>query len=219
MAGKCIYTGPGSSRARDFVSSKRGSRAEYNLLSLVGGTYNLQSDDEWQEFYSLLAADYQAGRPNLFVERKTAVFPLVFDVDFKHAEHDLQWLIEQILPAICRGVLKSLVTECTKVSFMLSTAPSVPCEMSEGEQGLKSGAHVHFLYARSKEKKLLDVIVDEDSAMSIRQSCIEQLIQQHGSQMDWETIVDPSVMESNGKFTYNSQDMPLLVVADLHYFL
>ena len=42
---------------------------------------------------------------------------------------------------------------------MLSTTPTGPCEMGEGRQGLKSGAHVHFLYARScTDGRLLDVI-------------------------------------------------------------
>jgi len=153
-------------------------------LSLSGGTYKLQTDEEWQELYRLLALDYQLGNPNLFVECKTAVFPLFMDIDFKHAQHDLQWLIEQILPAICRGVLNALATECTKVSFMLSTAPTIPCNLGDGKgKGLKSGAHVHFLYARSKEGKLLDVIVDEDRAMGIRKACIAELIKQHGDQM------------------------------------
>ena len=85
---------------------------------------------------------------------------------------------------------------------MLSTAPTVPCEMGEGRQGLKSGAHVHFLYARTcKDGKLLDVIVDEDSAMRIRQRCIEELTKQHGNDMDWETIVDPSVLKDNGELS------------------
>ena len=64
---------------------------------------------------------------------------------------------------------------------MLSTAPSVPYEMGEGKQGYKSGAHMHFLYARSKEdEKLLDVIQDEERAMAIRQSCIAELVNRHG---------------------------------------
>lgn len=198
MTGKGIYTGPGSSRARDFVASKKGSRSDHNLLSLAGGSYQLQSDDEWQELYRLLAADYEAGRPNLFVEMKTPIFPLVFDIDFKHPQHGLQWLIDQILPAVCRGLLAALATECRKVSFMLSTAPTIPCQMGEGQEGFKSGAHVHFLYARScNDGKLLDVIVDEDSAMRVRQLCIEELVKQHGSGMDWETIVDPSVLKEN----------------------
>jgi len=198
MSGKGIYTGPGSSRARDFVADKKGSRSDFNLLSLVGGTYKMQTDEEWQELYRLLADDYEAGRPNFFVERKTPVFPLTFDIDFKHPQHTLQWLIDQVLPAICRGLLNALVTECKKVSFMLSTAPSVLCEMGEGRQGYKSGAHVHFLYARGKEDgRLLDVIVDEARAMAIRQSCIGELVKQHGSEMDWETIVDPTVLKDN----------------------
>ena len=198
MPNKVIYTGPGSSKARDFAVTKKGSRNDYNLLSLAGGTYKLQTDDEWQEFYRLLASDYEQGNPNLFVGRKTATFPLVFDIDFKHSHHDLHWLIEQTLPAICRGLLNALSTECSKVSFMLSTAPSVPCEMPGNKEGLKSGAHVHFLYARTAaDSKLLDVIVDEERAMGIRQSCIEELTKQHGSGMDWETIVDPTVLLDN----------------------
>ena len=197
MSGKGIYTGPGSSGARDYVQNKKGSRSDFNLLSLAGGTYRLQTDEEWQELYRLLAADHQAGNPNFYVERKTPVFPLVFDIDFKHAQHDLQWLIEQILPALCRGLLNALVTECKKVSFMLSTAPTIPCDMGKGEQGLKSGAHVHFLYARTSDSKLLDVIVDENTAMGIRQECIKELVKQHGSSMDWETIVDPTVLKDN----------------------
>jgi len=131
------------------------------------------------------------------VESKTHVFPLFFDIDFKHDQHDLHWLKEQILPAICRGLLNALATECTKVSFLLSTAPTIPCDMGRDKQGYKSRAHVHFLYARSKEGKLLDVIVDEDRAMGIRKVCIEELTKQHGNQMDWETIVDPTVLKDN----------------------
>ena len=198
MLNKVIYTGPGSSKARDFAVARKGSRSDYNLLSLSGGTYKLETDDEWQELYRLLALDYQQGNPNLFVERKTVTFPLFFDIDFKHSHHDLQWIIEQTLPAICRGLLNALVTECSKVSFMLSTAPSVPCEMPDKTAGIKSGAHVHFLYARTADGKLLDVIVDEERAMGIRQCCIEELTKQHGSGMDWETIVDPTVMLENG---------------------
>ena len=212
MAGRGIYTGPGSSRGRDFVSDKKGSRSDYNLLSLTGGTYKLQSNDEWQELYRLLAADYQSGRPNFFVQRKTAIFPLTFDIDFKHSQHGLQWLIDQIIPAVCRGLLNTLATECTKVSFVLTTAPSTPCEMGEGEQGYKSGAHVHFLYARSKENgRLLDVIVDEEGAMAVRQSCIAELIKQHGDGMDWDNIMDPTVLEKNGESDYNCQNCTCIV--------
>ena len=202
MPNKVIYTGPGSSKARDFAVTRKGSRAEYTLLSLAGGTYKLETDDEWKELYRLLASDYQQGNPNLFVERKTVVFPLFMDIDFKHARHDLSWLIEQILPAICRGLLNALSTECTKVSFMLSSTPSVPCQMPDKTEGIKSGAHVHFLYARTADGKLLDVIVDEERAMGIRQCCIEELTKQHGSSMDWETIVDPTVLQDNGKYIY-----------------
>ncbi len=197
MSSKGIYTGPGSSRGKDFVVGKKGSRSDYTLLSLVGGTYKLQTDEEWEEFYRLLADDYKAGRPSFFVQRKTPVFPLTFDIDFKHAQHQLQWLIDQILPALCRGLLNALVTECKKVSFMLTTAPSVPCDMGNSP-GYKSGAHVHFMYARRKEDgKLLDVIVDEERAMAIRQACIAELVKQHGSEMDWDTIVDPTVLKDN----------------------
>ena len=197
MPNKVIYTGPGSSKARDFAVTRKGSRNDYTLLSLAGGTYKLETDDEWKELYRLLASDYQQGNPNLFVERKTVVFPLFLDIDFKHARHDLSYLIEQILPAICRGLLNALSTECTKVSFMLSSTPSVPCQMPDKTEGIKSGAHVHFLYARTADGKLLDVIVDEERAMGIRQCCIEELTKQHGSSMDWETIVDPSVLQDN----------------------
>ena len=197
MSGRGIYTGPGSSGARDYVQNKKGSRSDYTLLSLAGGTYKLQTDEEWQELYRLLAADHQAGNPSFFVERKTPVSPLVFDIDFKHAQHDLQWLIEQILPALCRGLLNALVTECKKVASMLTTAPTIPCDMGEGKQGFKSGAHVHFLYARTKDSKLLDIIVDENAAMGIRLACIKELVKQHGSSLDWETIVDPTVLQGN----------------------
>ena len=206
MASKAIYTGPGSSKERDFAVARKGRRNDYNLLSLAGGTYKLETDGEWQELYKLLASDYQQGNPNLFVERKTVTFPLFFDIDFKHSQHDLHWLIEETLPAICRGLLGALSTECSKVSFMLTTAPSVPCEMPDKTEGIKSGAHVHFLYARTTDGKLLDVIVDEDRAMGIRQSCIEELTKQHGSGMDWETIVDPTVMLDNGLSTCSSLD-------------
>ena len=200
MNGRGIYTGPGSSRARDFVIGKKGSRSDFNLLSLAGGTYKLETDDEWQELYRLLALDYEANRPNFLVQRKTDVFPLAFDIDFKHAEHQLDWLIDNILPAVCRGLLAAMVTESHKVSFMLSTAPSVPCELSKDSSGYKSGAHLHFLYAKSKETgKLLDVIANEDSAMAIREACITELKQQHGEGMDWATIVDPSVLQDNGE--------------------
>ena len=202
MSNKVIYTGPGSSKARDFAVARKGSRTDYTLLSLAGGTYKLETDDEWQELYRLLALDYQQGNPNLFVERKTTVFPLVFDIDFKHNQHDLKWLIEQILPAICRGLLHALATECSKVSFMLSSTPSTPCEMPDKTKGLKSGAHVHFLYARTAEGNLLDVIVDEERAMGIRQCCIKELTDQHGSGMDWETIVDPTVLQDNVRRTH-----------------
>ncbi|DBA87252.1 hypothetical protein WJX77_001283 [Trebouxia sp. C0004] len=193
MPKKVIYTGPGSSKARDFAVARKGTRSDYNLLSLAGGTHKLETDDEWQELYRLLALDYQQGNPNLFVERKTTVFPLFPDIDFKHNHHDLEWLIEQTLPAICRGLLHALATDCSKVSFMLSTAPSVSCEMpGTKSEGIKSGAHVHFFYARTADGKLLDVIVDEERAMGIRQCCIDELTKQHGSGMDWETIVDPT---------------------------
>ena len=212
QAQKALYTGPGSSQARDWVQDKKAPRTEYNLLSLTGGKYLLKTDAEWQRLYELLAEDYLAERRSFFVECRTPVFPAVFDVDLKHPTHDLSWIQEEVLPGLCRGVARALVMEPTKVSFLLTTAPTVDCDLGSGKgAGKKSGCHVHFLQARARDGSLADIIVDGDRGLAIRQRCIEELVKQHGkdSGLDWENIVDPVVFKDNGKPIYMSRIVDL----------
>ena len=75
--------------------------------------------------------------------------------------------------------------------------PALPPALKGVQHGLKSEAHVHFLYACSTDGRMLEVISDEDRAMSSRQSCIQELIKQLGNGMDWETTVDRTVIQDN----------------------
>lgn len=77
-----MYTGPGSSSALDYVSQfKTDSRADANLLNLLGGKYRIPSDTEWEKLKALLADDYMKKKPNFLVQLKSRPrWPLFFDI-------------------------------------------------------------------------------------------------------------------------------------------
>lgn len=72
--------GQGPSNAVRFLRDKKGTHARHDLLSLKGGTYLLESDEEWEQLYRALAEDVRKGLPNFLVQMKTPTYPAFMDL-------------------------------------------------------------------------------------------------------------------------------------------
>ena len=180
---------------------------EFNLLSLCGthgGRFYLKDDQEWAELYRLQASDAESNKPQFLVPQrpKHDRFPLTLDLDFVSQQHRLEYLIQTLLPVICRGAANVMCNQPTHLRFILASAAEKQTEFKlahdaeEKVTGYKTGAHMHFISMMAAGKATF-VSVDTDTALRLRESMLVQLYSELGPNQggcDYEDILDDAVL-------------------------
>lgn len=195
-----------SSAAR-FLKHKTASQGCHNLLSLDGkwgGKFHLD-DADWDKLYEHLAEDQRESRPNFLVQSRSSIWPFTLDLDFHSQDRGMDWVREEVVPLICRGVRRALAVNATYFTLILTSATSkelsfCPAGLSEKVQGTKTGLHIHFT-SYSVGEQVAKLSVNTDTALLLRRSILVELYQilgQPQGQNSWHEVVDESVLTSNG---------------------
>ena len=139
----------------------------------------------------------QSQRLRMALSRLTAIF----GADLAHPTHGLEWLQQQVLPLICKGVAAALVVPPKELTLLVTTGPSRAAKMPDGRPATKSGMHVHFHLASSPAGGKRALIVDQDSGLLIRSSVLRELYVGLGTEdpdVNWLALVDRAVFCANG---------------------
>ena len=222
-----MYIGPGHSAASRFLESHRAAKGESaNLLSLAGGTFQLATDEHWRELYRKIAEDVASAKPNFLVQLKSdPVFPLFFDVgeahkcsthpavplkavtlscvtaaDLTHPGEELPFLLERVLPLVCKGVCKALIAIVGRLRVLVTVGPSTDAALEDGTPARKSGLHCHVLGYDRPDGTRACVVVDTDTGRLVRAAVIAELVGAFPDRDDlnWRDVIDLHCMTANG---------------------
>lgn len=201
------------SHAETFLRSKRhvSGQAEPNLLALNGvhgGKFYLQTDEEWQSLRKAVARDHFEGNRNFLVEHKTPVFKLFFDIDFAHLKLGMQYVLKTLLPIILAGVAAALDPDIVYQDVIVTASPPKP----KGEL-TKTGIHLHWQSMAVKDQvsssHRVQPAVDSITAMAIRASVLHSLSSLPDEGLQFDDVVDKSVLGKNGiRMLFSSKSAP-----------
>lgn len=157
---------------RNVLSSHK-SRGTYNVLSLQGGVF-LLPDEARSAFLETYARECTAFNFSL-VECRTRVFP--FLADFDHVGCDAFALGDSLWTLLETHIGAAL-------SEYLECAPA-----SDVVWQIRTEANRHAVWP--------GCLVDTSTALAVRARAVETLLIDH-SHIDWDDIIDPSVLKKNG---------------------
>ncbi|KAK9827059.1 hypothetical protein WJX74_004950 [Apatococcus lobatus] len=197
------------SEAEKLLASKAcASAKDCNLVSLSGGKYLLQAEEDWSALRAAAARDFVAGARNFLVEYKTPVFKLFFDIDFAHATLGLDYVLQTLLPRILEGVAGAIDKQVVYQDVIIATSPAKP----KGEL-TKTGVHLHWHQLAVDDLTIqshqVQLAVDSESALAIRASVLHELRQLPDVGLDFDAVVDDSVLKRNGlRLLFSSKCLP-----------
>ena len=219
-----IYIGPNHSSASTFLNAHRSAKGEpANLLSLAGGTFHLPTDEAWRQLYRAIAQDVRDGKPNFLVQmRSQPNWCLAFDIgaprgllllrspsgcrlpsapaaDMTHLELGVDFLLDEVLPLLCKGVCAALAVQIRKLRVLVTAGPSTPGKLEDGTPATKSGLHVHVLNYVRPDGKRPAVVVDAEKGELVRAAVIGELATAFPDRQDlrWTDVVDRAVFQAN----------------------
>ena len=152
------------------------------------------------EFLKAYTTQVAEGNSLFFVERKTPIFRMHFDMDFINMEDDPEPDIE-LYARLCTAVFKTFFPKCTdtkRFTCMILSSPKVAHRLVEtedeieGQMGVKWGYHLiwPFLY------------MDQIEALWLRASVIMECKTQFGERAAprnaYSDVIDASVLLKNG---------------------
>jgi hypothetical protein len=179
-----------SSHTSQFLRNYRAATVNDSThFSLTGGKYKVP-DDLFDAFFNVLKKDVEnpgSRTRNWLVERRTPVFRFFLDIDLPSSKPvDMQfWEV------IIRCCLTSL--DQFQVSSLCTTCYVTVVDPVKLDNGLfKNGTHLYFPY----------LYVNEELALQIRHVILTTVVAQfHSDKYEdtlWDTIIDRSVLTSNG---------------------
>lgn len=168
-----------------------GNASDATHYSLVGGKYAIPESrhQQWLKRYALHLQQH-AHEPVFFVEKRTPIFRMHFDLDY--IQPDVPSLVQVIqMVQVLNHVFKTFFPDLDKGSDLFVAivlkAPSLP------KQGMtKTGYHVIWPY----------MLVNCDQALTMRLACITEAIQRFGERTapynSYEDLLDECVFMENG---------------------
>lgn len=197
------------SEAERLLAPKACSSArDCNLVLLSGGKFLLEADEDWEALRAAAARDFRVGARNFLVEYKTPVFKLFFDIDFAHATLGLEYVLQTLLPCILEGVGDAIDKEVVYQDVIIATSPAKP----KGEL-TKTGVHLHWHQLAVNDLTIpehtVQLAVDSDSALAVRASVLHRLRRLPDEGLDFDAVVDDSVLKRNGlRLLFSSKCLP-----------
>jgi hypothetical protein len=173
----------------NFLVRGRGAAAHghdltHTLMDGSGGGKICLPDSAIEGFMAAYGADLADGKDLFVVERRTSIFKMHFDLDFKkiHSKD----VTESIVKTIQEAVAGFVATEATKESWCVVCAV---LDSADRTTRKAPGLHIVFPWLQ----------VDTDMALWLRSSVVSLLRSRCGQlEQDWETVVDIAVLTTNG---------------------
>ena len=146
-------------------------------LLMDGGVLSVPFD-KLNDFHEKYIEAVKRGEKLYIVEQKSETYNFFVDIDYKDTKAlDLDE-IKDICKVICDKVKRHGGKDC-----IISVAPPKPC----GEL-IKSGVHLNWP----------DFVVDQESAIALRDHILVALSKAKGRGTDWNEIIDASVYKGSG---------------------
>lgn len=165
------------------------ARALSHVL-MDGGVLSVPSEKAVHEMYEKMCESVLAGEEVFVVEQKTSpTYNFFMDLDYK-AEKALT--VEEI-QAYAGTIVKKLARYGAK-DCLVCVAP--PKEVGGGLT--KTGIHLNFP----------DFVVNQESALALREHALVALYTEYGGVVDWNTVVDVAVYGSLGRTKGSGFRMP-----------
>ena len=153
-------------------------------------------DDALSEFYRAYGADLERGVPLFVVERRSAVFRLHFDVDFKVVASDED--VAAFLDVACEAVRGCFGGRLEEARCLCCAAQrGAPRVVAPAAPRQTPGLHLHFPWAA----------VDEGAALRARAAVVdacENSLRWPG--VVWDTALDVSTLRAGGGLRLNGSD-------------
>lgn len=167
----------------------------YTHLDLSGGVLNIPEHLN-QKFLTAYSHDITRGETHFFVEMKTEVFKMFFDVDLKIKREFMPTTTEifKISRDIVRGVMRYYVTDNLRDDEKRDLFRTVVASTSDkdlDDDFVKIGFHIHFI----------NVLVNKEQALLIHAgvcSALNKCYRLKSVTQPWEEILDTCVYEANG---------------------
>lgn len=171
-----------------------GNAADATHYSLVGGKYTIPHSrhQQWLKRYALHLVQH-AHEPVYFVEKRTPIFRMHFDLDYiQPTMPTLPEVIHmvQLLSRVFKTFYPAAGSTAGMQDLFVAIVLKAPCLPKNGST--KTGYHVIWPY----------LLVNCDQALTMRLACITEALQQYGErcapQNSYDDLLDECVFMENG---------------------